>query len=270
MGDNLFRNLRKGKQSLGVSLSIPSPEIVEILGQAGFDMVYFSMHASRMSWDDIAHMVRATPRWGITPCARIPIQPWVGDYNPGLAVDAHHAFALGVNVVIASVHDSREARELVESLREESHITGDLRDHNLPTEEALEEWTKQSQEGMMAVPMVESASSWADLEGICSVEGLRAVFLGVGDLTRILGVDRQLEHPKMKDAIKRFIDAARSKNLATMINVGYPQQVESAWDVTLERVRRHVEMGVDVVFGVPVEPFLYETAQRFVREVNLK
>ena len=195
MGDNLFRNLREGKQSLGVSLSIPSPEIVEILGQAGFDMVYFSMHASRMGWDDIAHMVRATYRWGITPCARIAIQPWVGDHNPGLSVDAHHAFALGANVVIASVHDAREARELVETLREESHITGDLRDHNLPTQQALEEWTKQSQEGLMAVPMVESTSSWADLEGICSVEGLRAVFLGVGDLTRILGVDRQLEHP---------------------------------------------------------------------------
>ncbi len=66
MGNNLFLNLRQGKPSLGIGIMFPSPEVVEVYGRAGWDVFYASMHGSRTSWDDLAHMARAAYRWGIT------------------------------------------------------------------------------------------------------------------------------------------------------------------------------------------------------------
>lgn len=263
MESRWFQNLASGKKSLGIALTFPSPELVEVFGLAGWDLVYASMHASRFTWDDIAHMARAAYRWGITPCARIPIQPWVGSYNPGLAVDAHHAFGLGCRVVIASVHDSREVAELIETQENEYHEISDLRIHELRTPAELDEWKKNIQQSSMVIPMVESLSAWADLDRVLAVPGLRAAFLGVGDMSRVLGVDRQLENPTMVDALKRFIDVSRSHSVAPIINTGYPEDMNRAWEITTGRAQWLFDLGAAAVFSEPITEFVYGHARRF-------
>lgn len=268
MGRNLFENLRQGKPSLGCALTMPVPEIVELFGLAGWDLIYFSMHASRIEWDELAHLVRATYKWGITPCARIELNPWAGTYNPGVAVDAHHAFGLGARVILSTVHNSQEVRELVETEQNEYHEISDCSFHELETPEELEEWKKYLHSESMIIAMIESLGAWEDREAITSVPGLGGVALGLGDLSRVLEVDRQFEHPKMQDAMKQFIEMAKSKGVATMINTGYPERIDAAWEVTMERAHKLMDMGVDIVLAEPVDAFLYGQARRFAKEAK--
>ena len=68
---NLMKaKLQRGEAALGCSLMFPSPQIVEMLGYAGFDWVLLDCEHGSLSLVDVEVMCMAADAAGITPIAR--------------------------------------------------------------------------------------------------------------------------------------------------------------------------------------------------------
>ena len=67
------RILREGGLALGTHVGgIPDPQIVEIIGLAGFDAAFIDMEHTSFDLHDVQAMVMAAERVGITPIVRTP------------------------------------------------------------------------------------------------------------------------------------------------------------------------------------------------------
>ena len=65
--------LREGGLALGTHVGgIPDPQIVELIGLAGFDAAFIDMEHTTFDLHDVQAMVMAAERVGITPIVRTP------------------------------------------------------------------------------------------------------------------------------------------------------------------------------------------------------
>jgi HpcH/HpaI aldolase/citrate lyase family len=68
--NHLKGKLKAGQPALGCSVMFPSPQIVEMLGHAGFDWVLLDCEHGSLSLADVEVMAMAADAVGITPIAR--------------------------------------------------------------------------------------------------------------------------------------------------------------------------------------------------------
>src|SRR3989442_1007574 len=64
--------VHKGDPVFGTLLPVPSPEVVEILGLAGYDFVMLDMEHGPITVDVLGGLVRACRAVGLVPMARVP------------------------------------------------------------------------------------------------------------------------------------------------------------------------------------------------------
>ena len=63
---------RAGKKAYGVRLTVPSPEIVEMLEPVGLDFVFLDCEHGVFDMPSIENICRAADLVGLTPIARVP------------------------------------------------------------------------------------------------------------------------------------------------------------------------------------------------------
>jgi 2-keto-3-deoxy-L-rhamnonate aldolase RhmA len=64
------------------------------------------------------------------------------------------------------------------------------------------------------VPMIESVRAVENLDAICSIPGVDAVFVGPNDLTNTMGIPEQRDNPAFVETIQRIIDVAAKHGVA--------------------------------------------------------
>ena len=64
------------------------------------------------------------------------------------------------------------------------------------------------------IPMIESLAGIANLDAICSIPGVHAVFVGPNDLTTTMGIPNQYDHPDLVAVLKKVIDTADRHHVA--------------------------------------------------------
>lgn len=69
-------------------------------------------------------------------------------------------------------------------------------------------------EGTVFIPMIESVRGVENLERICSIPGVHAVFVGPSDLTFNMGIPGEYDHPDLIATLKRVIDTADRQHVA--------------------------------------------------------
>ncbi len=70
MTNTIKTMIHAGKPALGCSLMFPSPQLVEMLGHAGFDWVLLDCEHGSLSLADVEVMAMAADAVGITAIAR--------------------------------------------------------------------------------------------------------------------------------------------------------------------------------------------------------
>lgn len=63
------------------------------------------------------------------------------------------------------------------------------------------------------VPMIESARAVENLDAICAVPGVSALFIGPNDLTTNMGIPNEYDSPELIKMIQRVIDAADKRHI---------------------------------------------------------
>src|SRR6201996_199969 len=102
--------MRDGGLALGTYVGgIPDPQIVEIIGLAGFDAAFIDMEHTSLDLHDVQACVMAAERVGITPIVRTP------GFDPAFILRLLDMGVQGIQV--PHVSSAETAREAVKALR---------------------------------------------------------------------------------------------------------------------------------------------------------
>jgi len=64
------------------------------------------------------------------------------------------------------------------------------------------------------IPMIESPAGVENLDAICAIPGVHAVFVGPNDLTTAMGIPNEYDHPRLIELLKTVIDTADRRHVA--------------------------------------------------------
>src|SRR6202158_2707610 len=104
------RVMREGGLALGAHVGgIADPQIVEIIGHAGYDAAFIDMEHTSFDLRDIQLMVMAAERVGITPIVRTP------GFDPAFILRLLDMGVQGIQV--PHISNARAAREAVKAVR---------------------------------------------------------------------------------------------------------------------------------------------------------
>jgi len=74
--------------------------------------------------------------------------------------------------------------------------------------------------------MIESVLAVENLEKICAIPGVNAVFVGPNDLTTSMGIPNEYDHPDLIAMIQRIIETANRSHVAAGSWFGKREQME--------------------------------------------
>jgi 2-keto-3-deoxy-L-rhamnonate aldolase RhmA len=210
MQENIARQrLAAGKTSLGCFLGLSSPAVAELFAAAGFDWLVVETEHSAIDWETVEHCIRAIEAagTGTVPLVRLGSS----DRNEiRLALDVG---ARGI--VVPMVASAAEAASVVSATRYPPQGTrgfGPLRAGRYSFDA---EYFARANDNIMVVLILETAGALDELEEICQVPGIDALYLGFADLSLAIGLDPyRLPHPEMDVVVKRIHEVCGRHGIA--------------------------------------------------------
>jgi 4-hydroxy-2-oxoheptanedioate aldolase len=200
-GDRLLANLHSGTPSL-CAYVFSHPNLVEVAGFAGIDCFMADMMFTALDWADIAALIRAARGTGISPLIRVQAYPWSDGIDQRTVSDAARALALGATAVTISIASCAQMQALLR-LRSDWHRLIHVR--RFPTAADFPDFAHRVAQETLIVPTIESEGGLRDLEAIFALDGVQLVWLAAGDLSKLLGVPFQYEHPTMLALLERAV-----------------------------------------------------------------
>jgi 2-keto-3-deoxy-L-rhamnonate aldolase RhmA len=220
---------------------VRSVEIATIARTAGFDSLYVDLEHNSFSFDTTGQICMAAMAQGIVPFVRVP------NTSPDTISRVLDGGALGV--IAPHVQSAREAAAIVRAARfpplGDRSFAGALPHLGFRTFPATEMLSALN-EATMVIVMIESVDALATVEEIAAVDGVDMLFIGSNDLCASLGITGQLEHPAIRAAYVRCVDAARRHGKHVGVG-GLATQPKLAAEVVALGAR-YVSTGTDLAF----------------------
>jgi len=244
--NRLKANLKAGKAQIGAFITAPCPEVVEVLGCAGFDFVVLDTEHTASGIETVVDMMRAAEIYGMTPIVRVP-----DDTPKNLAryldVGAH-------GVQIPMVHTAEQAAAIVQAMK---YPTRGMSGGRGPRWGLLENYRAFSNEETMVIVMCESMESVKNIREIVRVPGIDAVFIGAFDLSQSMGVPGETMCPPMEEAIQSVLDACKEAGV-----------IPGAVAPTVEMARKRLKQGFTYVTILDDMAFFAQAAVQRLAEVK--
>jgi 2-dehydro-3-deoxyglucarate aldolase len=245
---NAFRrDLRAGKRLIGCWVSLTSPITAEILGLAGFDWLLIDgEHAP----NDIGTFVLQL--MALKDSASAPVvRPQSND-----AVLVKRLLDAGfANFLIPMVDTADDARRAVAATRYPPAgvrgVSVSMRGNRYGT---VGDYQQVANDNVAVAVQIETPTAVANVEAICEVEGVDAVFIGPSDLAAGYGHLGQASHPHVQAAMRTVIETAS----AVGVPVGILAPVEAD-------ARRYLDMGVTMV-AVGSDQGVFRSATQQLRD----
>ena len=227
---NTFRSdLRAGKTLIGCWVSLANPITTEILGLAGFDWLLLDGEHSPNELASFVQQLMALKDSRSAPVVR----PQSND-----AVVIKRLLDAGFyNFLIPGVDSAEQARAAVAATRYPPAgmrgVSVSMRGNRYGT---VPGYHSQANDHIVVAVQIESPAAVENIDAICRVEGVDAVFIGPSDLAATYGQLGHPEHPTVQSAIRTVVERARLRG----VPVGTLAPVEAD-------ARRYMEMGMTMV-----------------------
>lgn len=206
---NSFRELmRRGDKVIGTFMMLDSPEVLEIIAQAGFDFVCIDNEHG--GWEDVnwAHLVRTAEAAGIAPIFRVP---YLAEHMVKRALDIGAA-----GIMVPGISSAEEAREAVRISKfppiGERGACPFVR-ANLYGDGDGQTYYAKANEEVSLILLVEGKRGVESFDAIIETEGVDAVFFGPFDLSVSMGVPGQIHHPLVEGSIQRMLARANARGI---------------------------------------------------------
>src|SRR5579864_5631696 len=199
------RIIGAGGLALGTHVGgIADPQIVELIGLAGFDAAFIDLEHTSFDLHDVQLMVMAAERVGITPIVRTP------GFDPSFILRLLDMGVAGIQV--PHVDSAETAREAVKAVRYppagERGMAAASRAADFGKTALLDHMARSNREILLAC-MIEDMAAVERIDEIAAVEGVDLLAVGPSDLSRSLGVSGQPDHPRLVAAIDRVREAVK-------------------------------------------------------------
>jgi 4-hydroxy-2-oxoheptanedioate aldolase len=211
----LREKLAAGKTVTGMLLFTGSPMVVEMMAVAGMDFVIIDMEHSALDLDRAAHLIRAADAAGIAPFIRVP------------EVDApliKKLLNLGAAGIVLPHANQRNCGELLDAMRYAPVGTRGacqiVRSAGY-TRGNWDAYAERANREVMAIALLEEASTIAAFESLAALPGIDIFFVGPTDLSVSLGVPgATFDDEKMSAALERVVAIARRNGKYVMTLIG--------------------------------------------------
>jgi len=230
---------QEGRCTVGAWILGTDSVMAEALALAGFDWVCIDLQHGWLGLETLPEVIHAVAIAGAAPVVRVPAnQLWL----IGRALDAG---AYGVMVPFVDTAD--EARQAVEACRYQPY--GRRSYGAFRTAPLIGGSARNVDREVVCMAQIESRTALDNLDAICAVPGLDAIYMGPGDLALSLGLASGKDHdPKTLFA---FRDTARKHGVAAGMHG------ESG-----EEGRWAVENGFALTTAGADVDYLYQAARR--------
>jgi 4-hydroxy-2-oxoheptanedioate aldolase len=187
---DLRRRLSEGQPCHGLWSLLPGAVTGEVLARTGADFVVVDLQHGAVTETDLPGVAAAIIAAGSVPLVRA---------RSPLFADVGRPLDLGAcGVIVPNVRDAEHAREVVAASRYApaggrsiGRLSGGVDDP-------------------LVLVMVESVTALDDLDAILQVEGLDGIYVGPGDLSLSLGIDRAERRDELRGVLSSIIARARA------------------------------------------------------------
>jgi 2-keto-3-deoxy-L-rhamnonate aldolase RhmA len=214
--------IRAGEAAFGTICALPSPEVVEIIGVAGYDCVLIDLEHGPLDVETVQAMGRACRATGIVPLARVP------DANPKTILRMLDSGCLGV--MVPQIETPEQAADVVAACRYPPAGRRSLAGNTVAANWGIvpaADHVAASNDAVLSIVQIETRRGLDAVEKIVRTPGLDMVFIGPNDLSTSLGYPGQMRHPEVQDAIRRILRAAKDAETLSGILALEPQDVET-------------------------------------------
>lgn len=188
--------MREGSLAIGTYVSFADPQIVEVIGLAGFDAAFIDMEHTSFDLPLIEEMVRAADLVGVSSIVRVP------DNDEKLILRILDMGAEGI--IIPHVDGLEGAKRAVEAVRYPplgtrggAGGTRAARFGSVPWNEHV----RQSNEEILLSVMTEDDRGISQIEAIAALDGIDLVAIGPTDFSLALGIDNPSD-PRLRATLE--------------------------------------------------------------------
>jgi 4-hydroxy-2-oxoheptanedioate aldolase len=239
-----------GRPALGCSLMFPSPQVVEMLGYAGFDWVLIDCEHGSASLTDVELMAMAADAAGITPIARP---------RTNAAADIQSVMDRGaMGVQVPHINSAEDARRAVAAVRFGPGAARGLAAGTRPDSWGLgarmPDFAAAANAQSLVCVQLEHAEAIRNIDEILAVDGIDVFFIGPSDLSQSMGFPGDPKAPP----VARAIEEALAKIVAAGRTPGMPATAETVAEA-IAKGCRYVYTHLPRLIGTGAAAFL--TAQ---------
>ena len=204
----LKARMRAGETVLGAFVFLPSPAVVEILAEAGFDFVIIDQEHSPRNPETVENMIRAAEARGIAALVRVHRN------DPTAILHALEAGAAGV--VVPFIRDAEDVRSAAAAMHypprgSRGLCTQTRAAHYGALRTDFVRFAAQRIEELILLGLIEDPAGVANIEEIVAVNnGLDAILVGRGDLAATMDKLGKTDDPVVREAVLGVIRATVS------------------------------------------------------------
>ena len=242
--NRIKRQLQDGRTAVAVS-GHHNADMVDFLGQFGFDGVWLEGEHGPVDWDAIGDLSRACDLWGMASVTR------VNNNDPGTIMRALDRGTMGI--VVPHVNTREAAEQAMKSAKFDPigyrGMFGGRQSFGVP------DYVRRANDQTLVVVLIEEIEAVNNLADILTVDHIDVFFVAPADLAQTMGHIGNHGHPEVQatidKALAQIVAAGRTAGtLATDDNVeryrdagvrffltGWPNWVSQGAKGFLQRVR---------------------------------
>jgi 2-keto-3-deoxy-L-rhamnonate aldolase RhmA len=218
MNANFRHRLRAGETLLGTIVTLEAPEVVEALCHIGYDWLFIETEHAPLGPPAVQRIVQTA---GGTPC--------IVRLSRGDEISIKRALDAGAaGIIVPQVNSAAYARLIVSYAKfapQGSRGFGLSRASMYGLK--AEEYVAQANDSTAVIVLAEHVDAVENIEEICQVEGVDAVFIGPYDLSASLNRIGRVHDREVVEAIDHIRDVCRKHGVPVGIHGATPEFVTS-------------------------------------------
>ena len=234
MKNDLKAKLQNGEKTVGAWVTIPHPDISEALSTLPFDWFVFDQEHSTLDDQLTQQLMQAMKGKKVTPLIRVA-------WNDPVLVKK--ALDTGVYGIIVPWINSRE--DAIKVVRACKYPPDGIRGCGPRRTILLDpDYLKTVNDEILIIVQIETEEAVDNAEGILSVEGVDAFFVGPFDLSASMGLMGQITHARVQESINRVFEVGKRLGVASGIWQGAGMEIKER----LNEGWQMVALGMDINF----------------------
>jgi 2-dehydro-3-deoxyglucarate aldolase/4-hydroxy-2-oxoheptanedioate aldolase len=245
---NFAERLRDGELLIGTLLSLPSPEIAEVLAGTGFDWLFIDAEHGAFNPQQTQGMLQAA-----SPCPCVIRVPSSDEIWIKKALD------IGANgIIVPQVNTAEQAEKIVKCCKYSPDGTrgvGIGRAHKYGIE--FEDYIRNANQQTAVILQAESQEAIDNIEAIVKIEGIDAILIGPYDLSASLGKIGEVTDSVVQDAINKIAKTCQGAG----IKLGF-------FGINADAVKPYIEKGFTLITVGVDSLFIIKSANETLAEIR--